>query len=51
MKSLADVCTGCVEDGIRSYSRGLWHGTLVGLIAGAALIAFAIQIGYSTGQS
>lgn len=35
---------------IADYSRGLRHGVLLGMTAGAALVAFALWIGMLRGQ-
>lgn len=37
-------------DPIADYSRGLRHGVLLGMTAGAALVAFALWIGILQGQ-
>jgi hypothetical protein len=51
----AIACPACdrhaLEAPIADYSRGLRHGVLMGLIAGVALIGFALWIGILRGQA
>lgn len=48
------ACPACerrhFEAPIADYSRGLRHGVLLGMTAGAALVAFALWIGMLRGQ-